>query len=80
MLAEDTPSASAEPEVVEPTLPTIELLDVTTAFAQTDDARPSAPEETEEAMGLVRDSVELSVDDSGLFIASDERREVIWQM
>jgi hypothetical protein len=55
VLAEDTPVASAEPgpEVVEPTLPTIELLDATTALAQTDAARPSAPEETEEAMGLL---------------------------
>jgi hypothetical protein len=55
VLAEDTPMASVEPdpEVVEPTLPTIELLDATTALAQTDAARPSAPEETEEAMGLL---------------------------
>jgi len=54
VLAEDTPIASAEPEpeVDEPTLPTIELLDVTTAFAQTDAARPSASEETEEVMGF----------------------------
>ena len=55
VLAEDTPMASAEPdpEVVEPTLPTIELLDATTALAQTDAARSSAPEENEEAMGLL---------------------------
>jgi hypothetical protein len=65
-------SAEPAPEVVEPTLPTIELLDATTAFAQTDAARPAAPEETEEAIGLIRDSVELSVDDSVLSIASDE--------
>ncbi len=74
VLAEDTPIASAEPEpeVVEPTLPTIKLRDATTAFAQTDAARPSAPAETEEAMGVVRDSVEFSVDDSVLSLASDE--------
>jgi hypothetical protein len=74
VLAEDTPMASAEPapEVVEPTLPTIELLDATTTLAQTDAARRATPEETEEAMGLIRDSVELSVDDSVLSIASDE--------
>jgi hypothetical protein len=55
VLAEDTPMASVEPapEVVEPTLPTIELLDATTALAQTDAVRPSAPGETEEAMGLL---------------------------
>ena len=39
--------------------------------AQTDAARPSAPEEPEEATGLVRDHVELSVDDSVLSLASD---------
>ena len=74
VLAEDTPIASVEsaPEVVDPTLPTIELPDTTTASAQIDDARPSAPEETEEATSLVRDSIELSVDDSVLSIASDE--------
>jgi hypothetical protein len=74
VLAEDTPMASAQPapEVVEPTLPTIELFDATTTLAQTDAARPATPEETEEAMGLIRDSVELSVDDSVLSIASDE--------
>src|SRR5215831_19398062 len=74
MLAEDIPIASAEPEpeVVEPTLPTIELLDVTTAFAQSDTVRPSAPEETEKAIDLVRDSVELSVDDAVLSRASDK--------
>jgi len=74
VLAEDTPIASAEPEpeVVEPTLPTIELLDVTTAFAQSDTVRPSAPEETEKAIDLVRDSVELSVDDAVLSRASDK--------
>jgi hypothetical protein len=46
VLAEDTPTASAEPkpEGVEPTLPTIELRDT---------ARPSAPEEAEEATGLL---------------------------
>ncbi len=54
VLAEAIPIASAkpEPEVVDPTLPTIELLDAITAFAQTD-ASPSASEETEEAMGLL---------------------------
>jgi len=74
VLAEDTLIASAEPEpeVVEPTLPTIELLDVTTAFAQSDTVRPSAPEETEKAIDLVRDSVELSVDDAVLSRASDK--------
>ena len=74
VLAEDTPMASVEPapEVVEPTLPTIELLDATTALGQTDAARASAPEETEEAMGLSHDSAALSVDDSVLSIASDE--------
>jgi len=73
VLAEDTPIASAEPEpeVVEPTLPTIELLDATMAFAQTDAARPSAPEETEETTGLVRDSAEFYMDDSVLSLASD---------
>jgi hypothetical protein len=73
VLAEDTPIAAAapEPEVVEPTLPTIKLLDATTASAQTDAARPSAPEETEEATGLGRNNVELSVDDSVLSLASD---------
>jgi hypothetical protein len=64
VLAEDTPIAAAEPEseIVEPTLRTIELLDA---------VRPSAPEETEEAMGLVHDNVELSEDDPGLSLASD---------
>jgi hypothetical protein len=54
VLAEESPIASAKPapEVVDPTLPTIELLDAITAFAQTD-ASPSASEETEEAMGLL---------------------------
>jgi hypothetical protein len=53
VLAEDTPLASAQPkpEIVDPTLPTIKLRDTTTAFAQTDAAGPSAPEETEEATG-----------------------------
>jgi hypothetical protein len=53
VLAEDTSLASAEPapEVGEPTLPTIELLDATTVLAQADAARPSAPAETEEASG-----------------------------
>jgi hypothetical protein len=53
VLAEDAPLASAqpEPEVVDSTLPTIKLRDTTTALAQTDAARPSAPEETEEATG-----------------------------
>jgi len=74
VLAEDTPIASAqpEPEVAEPTLPTIELLDATLAFAQTEAAGPSAPEETEETTGLVRDSAEFSMDDSVLSLASDE--------
>jgi hypothetical protein len=74
MLAEDTPIASAEPEpeVVETTLPTIELPDATMALAQTDAARPSAPEETEEATGLVRDHIECSIDDSVLSLASDK--------
>jgi hypothetical protein len=74
VLAEETPIASAEPvpEVVDPTLPTIELLDVTMALAQTDAARPSAPEAIEEATDLVRDSVELSVDDAVLSGASKE--------
>jgi hypothetical protein len=73
VLAEDTPIASAAPEleVVEPTLPVIELLDATTVAAQTDAARPSAPEEDEKATGLVRDNVELSVDDSVVSLASD---------
>jgi hypothetical protein len=73
VLAEDTPIASAqpEPEVVEPTLPTIELLDATLAFAQTEAAGPSAPEETEETTGLVRDSAEFSIGDSVLSLASD---------
>jgi hypothetical protein len=55
VLAEDTPMASVEPapEVVEPTLPTIELLDATTTLAQTEAARPATPEETEEATGLL---------------------------
>jgi hypothetical protein len=74
VLAEDTPIALAEPEpeVVETTLPTIELLDTTMEFAQTDAARPSAPEDTKETTGLVRDNVELSMDDSVLSLASDE--------
>jgi len=73
VLAEDTPIASAEPEpeVAEPTLPTIELLDATPASAQTDAARPSAPQEPEEATGLVRDNVALSMDDPVLSLASD---------
>ena len=80
VLAEDTPIASVEPapEVVEPTLPTIELLDATTASAQIDAARSSAPEETEEAMSLVRDSIDLSMDDSVLSIASDEPSVSEW--
>jgi len=74
VLAEDTPIASAEPEpeVVEPTLPTIELLDVTTTFAPSDTARSSVPEEIEEAVDLVRDSIELSVDDPVFSRASDK--------
>lgn len=74
VLAEDTPiaSAEAEPEVVDPTLPTVKLLDATTALAQTDAAGPSAPEETGEATDLVGDSVALSVDDSVLSRACNE--------
>jgi hypothetical protein len=80
VLAEDTPIASVEsaPEVIDPTLPTIELPDTTTAFAQIDTARPSAPEETGEATSLVRDSIELSVDDAVLSIASDEPSVSEW--
>jgi hypothetical protein len=74
VLAEDTPiaSAEAEPEVVDPTLPTVKLLDATTAFAQTDGIGPSAPEETGEATDLVGDSIELSMDDPVLSRASNE--------
>jgi hypothetical protein len=74
VLAEDVPIASGEPEpeVVEPTLPTIELLDTATAFAQIDAARFSVPEETSEATSQGRDSVELSMDDSLLSIEADE--------
>jgi hypothetical protein len=74
VLAEDTPiaSAAAEPEVVDPTLPTIKVLDATTTFAQTAAAGPSAPEETEKATNLGRESVELSVDDAVLSRASNE--------
>src|SRR5262249_4773777 len=73
VLAEDTPIASAapEPDVVEPTLPTIELLEATTASARTEAAKPSTPEETAEATGLVRDNVDISVDDPALSLASD---------
>jgi hypothetical protein len=58
VLAEDAPIASAEaaPEVVDPTLPTIKVLDATTAFAQTDAAGPSIPTETEKATDLGRDA------------------------
>jgi hypothetical protein len=54
VLAEDTSPASVEDafEASEPTLPTIDLRDATTASAQTDAARPSTPEETAEATGL----------------------------
>jgi hypothetical protein len=74
VLAEDNPRASAAPaaEVVEPTQPTIELLDATTALAPADAARPSSPEETGKAMGASRASAALSVDDSVLSSASDE--------
>jgi len=75
VLAEDTPIASSvesTPEVIDPTLPTIELLDATTASAPIDAARPSAPEETVETRGLVRKIIELSVDDFILSIEADE--------
>jgi hypothetical protein len=68
VLAEDTPIASAEaaPEVVDPTLPTIKVLDATAALAQTDAVESSAPAETEKATDLVRDNVVLSVDDGAV--------------
>ena len=74
VLAEDVPTAAGEPapEVVEPTLPTIELLDTATAFAHIDAARFSIPEETTEATGQGHDSVEFSVDDSLLSLEADE--------
>ena len=77
VLAEDTSLASVEHafEVIEPTLPTIDLRDATTASAQTDAARPSAPEETAEARGLVCTRAEASVEDSGLSIEADEPSE-----
>jgi len=73
VLAEDTPIASAEaaPEVVDPTLPTVKLLDATTAFAQTDAAEPSALEEAGEVTDLFGDSLELSMDASVLSRASN---------
>jgi hypothetical protein len=74
VLAEDIPTASteAEPEVVDPTLPTIKVLDATTAFAQSDAAGPLVQGGTEEAMDLVRDGIEPSVDDAFLSRASNE--------
>jgi hypothetical protein len=56
VLAEDAPiaSAEAEPEVVDPTLPTIKVLDATTALAQIDAAGPSTSAEPEQATDLVR--------------------------
>jgi hypothetical protein len=73
VLAEDTPIASAEaaPEVVDPTLPTVKLLDAMTAFAQTDAAGPSTPDEAGEVTDLVGDSLELSMDASVLSRASN---------
>jgi hypothetical protein len=80
VLAEDTSLASVEDafEAGEPTLPTIDLRDVTTASAQTDAARPSAPEETVEATGMddkrVEDSV-LSVEANKL--SANARADVV---
>jgi hypothetical protein len=77
VLAEDTSITSVEhaPEVIEPALPTSDLHDATTASAQTDAARPSAPEETAKAANLVYTSVEAAVEDAVLSIEADEPSE-----
>jgi len=78
VLAEDTSLASGEhvSEVSEPTLPTIDLRDATTASSQTDAARPLAPEETAEATGLVCPTVEVApVEDALLSLEADTPSE-----
>jgi hypothetical protein len=74
VLADDTLAApeDPEPEVAELTLPTIELVEVDTTFAQMDAERRTASEEAAEAASTVANSRAFSIDDSALTIEADE--------
>ncbi len=74
VLADETPAAQEESasERVDPTLPTIELIEVETTFAHIDAERRAASEGVEEATSPVANSTELSVDDSALAMDADE--------
>jgi hypothetical protein len=74
VLADETPAAQEESasERVDPTLPTIELIEVETTFAHIDAERRAASEGVEEATSPVANSMELSVDDSALAMDADE--------
>ena len=74
VLADETPAAREEPasERVDPTLPTIELIEVETTFAHMEAERRAASEVVEEATRSVANSMELSVDDSALAMDADE--------
>lgn len=65
VVADDTSvtSAAPEPEVVDPTLPTIELLDVKSTFARMEAERHAPPSEAAATPERVVDSLERSVDE-----------------
>lgn len=74
VLADETPAAQEESasERVDPTLPTIELIEVETTFAHIDAERRAASEGVEEATSPVANSMDFSVDDSALAMDADE--------
>jgi len=74
VLADETLAAQEESasERVDPTLPTIELVEVETTFAYIDAERRAASDGVEEATSSVANSMELSVDAPALAMDADE--------